>query len=55
VDAIAPAPAFAAALGVAIDSLRVGHDATAAIARARRAAGGTPVTQRAGTRWDGAW
>jgi len=55
VDAIAPDPAFAAALGIAIDSLRAGHDATAAIARARRAAGGAPLAQRAGTPWDGAW
>ena len=54
-DAIAPDPVLAAALGVAIDSLRAGRDATAAIARARRAAGGAPAPQRAGLGWDGAW
>jgi hypothetical protein len=55
VDAIAQDPRFAAALGVAIDSLRGGHDATAALARARRAAAGAPATEKDGARWEGAW
>jgi hypothetical protein len=55
VDAIAQDPRFASALGVAIDSLRGGHDATAALARARRAAAGAPAAERDGARWEGAW
>jgi hypothetical protein len=55
VDAIAQDPRFAAALGVAIDSLRGGHDATAALARARRAAAGAPAAEKDGARWEGAW
>ena len=55
VDAIAQDPALATALGVAIDSLRAGHDATAPLARARRIAAGAPAATQDGSRWDGAW
>ena len=54
VDALESAPALAAALAPAIDSLRAGHDATNALVRARRIAAGTTVA-RVESAWDGAW
>jgi hypothetical protein len=42
VDALADAPALAAALGEAIEAIRGGRDATAALVRARRVAGLVP-------------
>jgi hypothetical protein len=52
VDALTPAPVFAAALGTAIDDLRAGRDATASLLSARRALSGAP-TSGAQTRWSG--
>jgi hypothetical protein len=40
VDALADAPAFAAAVGAVLDALRDGEDATDAFVRARRVLGG---------------
>ena len=55
VDALDGAPALAAALGEAIDALRAGRDATAAIERARQLAGGEADAQPALPAWSGAW
>ena len=55
VESLDAAPAFAAALGTAIDALRGGRDATALLARARRIAEGA---LRVGTglgAWSGVW
>jgi hypothetical protein len=54
VDALADQPAFAAALGTAIDELRSGRDATTTLRAARRALAGEPRSGRA-SRWSGAW
>jgi len=54
VDALEPAPALAAALAPAIDSLRAGHNATDALVRARRIAAGVTVA-RVESAWGGAW
>jgi hypothetical protein len=54
VDALESAPALAAALAPAIDSLRAGHEATNALVRARRIAAGTTVA-RVEAAWGGAW
>ena len=54
VDALEPAPALAAALAPAIDSLRAGHNATDALVRARRIAAGVTVA-RIESAWGGAW
>lgn len=50
VDALMSAPAFAASLGVAIDDLRAGRDATMSLLAARRALSGAP-TSGSYTRW----
>jgi hypothetical protein len=52
VDALTSAPTFAASLGVAIDVLRSGRDATASLLAARRALSGAP-TSGSYTRWSG--
>jgi hypothetical protein len=54
VDALESAPALAAALAPAIDSLRAGHDATDALVRARRVAAGVTVA-RVESSWGDAW
>jgi hypothetical protein len=54
VEALESAPALAAALGPAIDALRAGRDATAALVRARRIAAGAALVTR-GSAWGGAW
>jgi hypothetical protein len=54
VDALESAPALAAALGPAIDSLRAGRDATNALVRARRIAAGVTVA-RIESAWGVAW
>ena len=54
VDALTSAPPLAAALAPAIDSLRSGDDATAALVRARRVAAGVTV-ERGDSPWGGAW
>ena len=54
-DALASSPALAAALAEAIDALRTGRDATAALGRARRAVAGEPVVTDSLPRWGGAW
>jgi hypothetical protein len=54
VDALEPAPALAAALAPAIDSLRAGHNATDALVRARRIAAGATVA-RIESAWGDAW
>ena len=58
VDALESAPALAGALAPAIDALRAGHDATDALARARRIAAGATVARidsPRGAEWSGAW
>ncbi|MFI5242390.1 MAG: hypothetical protein ACHQRL_05230, partial [Gemmatimonadales bacterium] len=54
VDALTTAPALAAALAPAIDSLRSGRDATGPKVRARRIAAGATVA-RSDSPWGGAW
>jgi len=54
VDAIAQDPAFAAALGSLLDSLRTHGSLLVVLSRARRAAAGMPSPARAGA-WEGAW
>lgn len=53
IDALADAPAFAAALGDAVDAMRAGNGgaATSALARARRLLAGEPVVQDSLGRW----
>jgi hypothetical protein len=53
IDALADAPAFAAALGDAAQAMRAGKGdaATAALARARRALAGAPITRDSLGRW----
>lgn len=48
-------PAFAAAVGEAVDALRAGKDATDALIRARRALFGTPRSGDAALPWNGVW
>ena len=55
VEALSEAPALAAELAVAVDSLRAGKDATAPLARARRAAAGAPLVSAHASEWGGAW
>ena len=55
VDALGESPAFASALGAAVDSLRGGNDATAALARARRVVAGMPLVRAGASEWGGAW
>ena len=55
VDALDGAPALAAALGEAIDLLRAGRDATAALARTRELAGGEAAVRAGLPRWSGGW
>jgi len=55
VDALDGAPALAAALGEALDALREGRDATAALARARRLAAGEPNACATLPPWTRAW
>jgi hypothetical protein len=54
-DALERMPALASALGQAIDALRAGRDATAALARARRVADGAPTALDSVPLWGGAW
>jgi hypothetical protein len=54
-DALERAPALAAALGDAIEALRSGRDATAALARARRVAEGEPEARGTLPRWSASW
>ena len=53
IDALADAPAFAAALGDAVAAMRAGNGsaATSALARARRLLAGAPVVQDSLGRW----
>ena len=55
VDALDGAPALAAALGEAMDLLRAGRDATAALSRARELAGGEAAVRAELPRWSGGW
>jgi hypothetical protein len=54
VDALGDEPRFAAALAAAIDDLRAGRDATAALRAARRAFTGVP-DRGSHARWSDAW
>jgi len=53
VEALADLPALATALGAAVDDLRAGRDATAALLRARRAAGVAPTAPSPLGAWSG--
>jgi hypothetical protein len=53
-DAIGDAPTLAGALGAAVDALRSGRDASAALVRARRLSLGEPVARDSLGRWSGA-
>ena len=53
-DALPDAPALAAALGDAVEALRRGRDATAALGRARRLAVGEPRVADTLPAWEGA-
>ena len=55
VDALAAAPLFAAALGDAIEAVRRGQDASAALALARRRVLGEPVSSDSLASWGSAW
>ena len=55
VDALSESPSLAAALAVAVDSLRAGKDATTALSRARRAVAGAPLVRNGASEWGGAW
>ena len=55
VESLDTAPAFAVALGTAIDALRGGRDATALLARARRIAGGALRVGNGLGAWSGVW
>jgi hypothetical protein len=55
VAALTDAPRLAAELAAAVDSLRAGKDATAPLARARRAAAGAPVAPAHASEWGGSW
>ena len=55
IDALATAPAFASALGAAVEALRTGRDATEALARARRVAAGEPQVRPSLPAWGAGW
>jgi hypothetical protein len=55
VDALATSPAFASAVGEAIEAFRKGRDATAPLLRARRALSGNPAASPGLPAWSGAW
>jgi hypothetical protein len=55
VEALSSSPSFASALGEAIDAMKKGRDATAALLRARRLLSGNPVSQPGLPAWSGAW
>lgn len=55
VDAIGVDAALASALGEAVEALRAGRDATAALVRARRAATAAPRASDGLGAWSGAW
>ncbi|MEO7102787.1 MAG: hypothetical protein ABI311_05430 [Gemmatimonadaceae bacterium] len=55
VQSTAGNPAFATSLGEAVDALRAGKDATAALVRARRALLGAPRDGDPSLPWNGAW
>jgi hypothetical protein len=55
VDALGESPELASALAAAVDSLRGGKDATAALARARRVVAGAPLIRAGASVWGGAW
>ena len=54
-DALEDDPAFATAIGAAIDALRAGHDATDALVRARRMLAGESEVRRTLPLWGGEW
>ena len=55
VHALGADASLAAALGAAVDALRAGRDATAALTRVRRAAAGATRASAALGAWSGAW
>ncbi len=55
VQSTAGNPAFATSLGEAVDALRAGKDATAALVRARRVLLGAPRDGDPSLPWNGAW
>lgn len=55
VEATSVNPAFAAAVGEAVDAVRTGKDATDALIRARRALFGAPRSGDATLPWSGIW
>ena len=54
-DAATTSPAFSAAIGEAVDSLRAGHDMTSSLVRARRALYGPLRQGNASVPWGGSW
>ena len=55
VEALSSSPAFASAVGEAVDAMRKGRDATLPLLRARRALSGDPVSQPGLPAWSGGW
>ncbi|HEX2722624.1 MAG TPA: hypothetical protein VHM24_06870 [Gemmatimonadaceae bacterium] len=55
VEALSTAPAFAGAIGEAIDAFRKSRDATIPLLRARRALSGDPVAKPGLSPWTGGW
>jgi ribosomal protein S12 methylthiotransferase accessory factor YcaO len=55
VDALGDAPALAAAIGEALERLRAGRDATAALVLARRVAAGEPAPASPLGAWTSGW
>lgn len=55
IDALGSSPAFASALGEAIEALRTGRDATLPLAHARRSLGDAPSARAVLPEWSAGW
>ena len=55
VEALSSFPAFASAVGEAVDAMRKGRDATLPLLRARRVLSGDPVSRPGLPAWSGGW
>ncbi len=55
VEALSSSPAFASAVGEAVDAMRKGRDATLPLLKARRALSGNPESQPGLPAWSGGW
>jgi hypothetical protein len=55
VEGLEASPAFASAVGEAVEAFRNGRDATLALLRARRALSGDPSARPGIPAWSGSW